>query len=212
MRNSACIKAKWTTFKSWIIPSPIILLQQKRKQYNNKKKQQQELKEKQDHCIQQQRRPSHCTSCCSHASSLQHQKNYNNNTTTTTTTTTADDRNSYSFFKRRPSSCSEMSVADLHREAEKLYDLFLLALDELNYAGDSQGTFYYINDRVSAKEAIENFTNASMQLLNQAHDQQFKSQLQELIYPRLYLLQNKFDALPDDPKPPTTTQPYYSCL
>ncbi|CAO3643754.1 unnamed protein product [Cunninghamella echinulata] len=205
MRNSACIKAKWTTFKSWIIPSPIILLQQKRKQYNNKKKQQQELKEKQDHCIQQQRRPSHCTSCCSHtSSSLQHQKNYNNNTT--------EDRTSYSFFKRRPSSCSEMSVADLHREAEKLYDLFLLALDELNYAGDSQGTFYYINDRVSAKEAIENFTNASMQLLNQAHDQQFKSQLQELIYPRLYLLQNKFDALPDDPKPPTTTQSYYSCL
>ncbi|CAO3612459.1 unnamed protein product [Cunninghamella blakesleeana] len=197
MRNSSCIKSKWMTFKS-ILPSPFILLQ-KRKQ-NKKNQQIQEYQEKSYPSYEQDRRSSHSTSCCSSSAKQPYQPHLMENQPT---------NNNYSFFKRRSSSCSEMSVADLRREAEKLYDLFLLALDELNYAGDSQGTFYYINDRVSAKEAIENFTNASMQLLNQAHDPQYKSELQHLVYQRLYLLQNKFDALPDDPKP---THSYYSSL
>jgi hypothetical protein len=72
----------------------------------------------------------------------------------------------------------------------------------LNYAGDSQGTFYYVNDRASAQEAIENFSNASLQLLTITHDPDSKIQLQAMIQARLQLLQTKFNALPevvDDP-------------
>jgi hypothetical protein len=79
----------------------------------------------------------------------------------------------------------------------------------LNYAGDSQGTFYYINDRVSAQEAIENFTAASMQLLNTTHNTQFKSQLQAMVQPRLSLLQSHLSALPEPDDLVTYRRPIY---
>ncbi|KAI8332850.1 hypothetical protein BC941DRAFT_358465 [Chlamydoabsidia padenii] len=125
----------------------------------------------------QPRRPSHCTSCSSRS---EH-----------------DETPSILFFKRRSSQSSQAPLPDLNRETEKVHDLYMLAMDELNYAGDSQGTFYYVNDRVSAQEAIENFSNASMQLLTIAHDPDSKSQLQAMIQARLELLQTKFNALPE---------------
>ncbi|KAI8088993.1 uncharacterized protein BX664DRAFT_314242 [Halteromyces radiatus] len=179
-----CIKAKWVTLKSWLVPSSLKLLHRRRR--HNKKEYYQQQQQ------MQERRPSHCTSCSSQPSDLQD-----------------EDRQAYSFFKRRSSQSSQMTLTDLQREADKIYDLFLLAMDELNYAGDSQGTFYYVNDRVSAQEAIENFSCASMQLLTKAHDPQFKSQLQAMVRPRLLLLQKKFNALPDEDDPLTHRQSLY---
>ncbi|ORZ24672.1 hypothetical protein BCR42DRAFT_403423 [Absidia repens] len=182
--SSLCIKAKWITLKSWLVPTSLILLHRRKRQRQKEQKQIYLRQKQQQQQQQQQRRPSHCTSCSSRPSS-----------------DFQDDQQAPSFFKRRSSQSSQMTLADLQREAEKIYDLFLLALDELNYAGDSQGTFYYINDRVSAEEAIENFSAASMQLMNMTFDPQYKSQIQAMVRPRLLHLQAKFDELPvaDDP-------------
>ncbi|KAI8341024.1 hypothetical protein BC941DRAFT_199420 [Chlamydoabsidia padenii] len=186
--NSLCIKAKWVTLKSWLIPSSLVLLHRQKRQ---RQKEQKQLYHKQrNEMVQQQRRSSQCTTCSSRPSS-------------------EEDRQAHSFFKRRSSQSSHMSLADFNREAEKLYDLFLLAMDELNYAGDSQGTFYYTNDRVSAQEAIENFSNASTQLLNTTHNTQLKSQLQAMVQPRLCLLQTQFGALPEPDDPLTYRRPIY---
>ncbi|ORZ18033.1 hypothetical protein BCR42DRAFT_412997 [Absidia repens] len=190
-----CIKAKWIILKSWLVPSSLPILHRRKSQRQKKERQQPDVFQctSQQHQNNQLRRPSHCTSCSSRPSSEIHQ----------------EDRQAQSIFKRRPSQSSQMTMADLQRESEKIIDLFLLAMDELNYAGDSQGTFYYVNDRVSAQEAIENFSSASMQLLAIAHDPHFKSQLQAMVRPRLLLLQTKFNALPEVNDPLTYRHSIY---
>ncbi|ORX61962.1 hypothetical protein DM01DRAFT_249347, partial [Hesseltinella vesiculosa] len=98
----------------------------------------------------------------------------------------------------RSSASSQLSMTDIQQELEKIYELYSFALDELNYAGDSLGTFYYDNDRISAQEAIEKFSCASKDLLDLTHDPLFKAQLHSIIYPRMKLLQKNLDALPHD--------------
>lgn len=118
--TSLCIKAKWVTLKSWLVPSSLVLLHRQKRQrqkeqkqlYHKHKQQQNEKVQQQDH--HQQRRPSQCTTCSSRISS-----------------DSQEEGQAHSFFKRRSSQSSHMSVADFQREAEKLYDLFLLAMDEV---------------------------------------------------------------------------------
>ncbi|KAI8066637.1 hypothetical protein BC940DRAFT_301929 [Gongronella butleri] len=163
------IKLKWVALKTWLA-----------RQSTRRKRTSTSDGE------QTPRRPSHCTSCCTSQPSLMED----------------DDRPPKSLFsinKRRSSYSSQMSAMDIQRELEKIHEMYTFALDELNYAGDSLGTFYYDNDRISAQEAIENFSGACKSLLDQTHDPLCKTQLHSIIYPRMMLLQKNLDALPHDP-------------
>lgn len=168
--NSPTLKSKWSTFKDWITPDLT------------------------------KRRPSQCSTTST--------------TSTTSTNTTVscccqDEPVFYSHtkrpsltgseglvdkcmspFRRRPSNASEIN---LQKETEKVYELYNLAMDELNYAEDSRGSPYYSGDRIAAKEAIENCEQAYSNLILHHDD---VSHLESTIGFKISTLRTKYDSLP----------------
>lgn len=119
-------------------------------------------------------------------------------------------RQAIPFFRRRSSSnistCNDEVVnnsttsansIDYCHELEKLQALYTLAIDELNYAEDSQGSSYYSGDRVAAREAINNCANAYIELLRHTTDALTREGLQSSMTPKLIKLQKRIDALPE---------------
>ncbi|KAF1799304.1 hypothetical protein V8B55DRAFT_1391816 [Mucor lusitanicus] len=119
-------------------------------------------------------------------------------------------RQAIPFFRRRSSSnistCNDEVVShsttsapsvDYCHELEKLQALYTLAIDELNYAEDSQGSSYYSGDRVAAREAINNCANAYIELLRHTADALTREGLQSSMTPKLIKLQKRIDALPE---------------
>ncbi|KAI8086830.1 uncharacterized protein B0P05DRAFT_532540 [Gilbertella persicaria] len=80
---------------------------------------------------------------------------------------------------------------------DKLKSLYTLAVDELNYAIDSQGSSYYSGDLVTAREALNDCANAFMELLLHTTDPVTREGLQNLMAPKLMRLQKKLDTLPE---------------
>ncbi|KAG0164694.1 hypothetical protein DFQ28_009921 [Apophysomyces sp. BC1034] len=103
------------------------------------------------------------------------------------------------MFRRRPSNASsDLSEIDIQKETEKVYDLYALAVDEINYAEDSRGSPYYSGDRITAREAIDGCATAFMQLLQHTSNHNLRSELQSTLAPRLIQLQQKYDQLPQE--------------
>ncbi|CEP16395.1 hypothetical protein [Parasitella parasitica] len=98
-------------------------------------------------------------------------------------------------FRRRPSNASsEMSMINTQKETEKVYELYNLAMDELNYAEDSRGSPYYSGDRIAAKEAIENCEESYSLLL--ARKDYKDEHLQATIGFKISTLRTKYESLP----------------
>ncbi|KAI8375763.1 hypothetical protein EDC96DRAFT_496472 [Choanephora cucurbitarum] len=89
------------------------------------------------------------------------------------------------------------TTSDYVQSIERLRSLYKLAIDELNYAIDSQGSSYYPGDLVTAREALDDCANAFMQLLLHTTDPVTRESLQSYMTPRLMRLQKKLDALPE---------------
>ncbi|GAN08190.1 hypothetical protein MAM1_0192d07697 [Mucor ambiguus] len=99
-------------------------------------------------------------------------------------------------FRRRPSNASsELSTMDTQKEIEKVYELYNLAMDELNYAEDSRGSPYYSGDRIAAREAIENCEESYTLLLMQT-EQQNDDHLKSTIGFKISTLRSKYESLP----------------
>ncbi|KAG2205243.1 hypothetical protein INT47_009508 [Mucor saturninus] len=107
-------------------------------------------------------------------------------TTATTTTTTA---------AAPVTVCT--ATCDYYKQLDELKSLYTLAVDEINYAEDSQGSSYYSGDLVTAREALDDCANAFMQLLAQINDLLTREGLQSSMAPKLLRLQKRLDALPD---------------
>ncbi|KAI9315890.1 hypothetical protein BX666DRAFT_1860112 [Dichotomocladium elegans] len=109
------------------------------------------------------------------------------------------------LFRRRGSNASSssqeekcLSASEIQKMLDNAEDLYAFALDELNFASDSWGSLYYEGDQISAREAIDNCTNAFMQVLHQTQDHQ-RSQLHASITPKLARLEEQYNALPPIP-------------
>ncbi|KAI8095669.1 hypothetical protein BDF21DRAFT_393981 [Thamnidium elegans] len=183
MPNSTVFKSKWNTFITKIAPNNEHRLHQTRRrsssEYNNN----------------QQKRRKH-----SDAMSVG---------TCDSTITMADKfRQVIPFLRRRSSdniSSEEhtptntppiQSSYNYCKEIEKLQSLYLLAVDEINYAEDSQGSSYYSGDLVTAREALDDCANAFMQLLGHTNDPLTREGLQSSMAQKLLKLQKRMDALP----------------
>lgn len=75
-----------------------------------------------------------------------------------------------------------------------MYELYNLAMDELNYAEDSRGSPYYSGDRIAAREAIENCEEAYSLLLMQT--EQTDDHLKSTIGFKISTLRSKYESLP----------------
>lgn len=129
------------------------------------------------------RRPSHCS-----------EQSVSSNTSTSTIEKLL--QSIPELFKRRSSTASTQSYDAYDEERQRLDQLYLMALDELFYAQDSQGSRYYSGDLDCAREAVELCAQACGQLLNQAPDQQCYDHLHDMINTKIGSLQSKLNALP----------------
>ncbi|KAG1449638.1 hypothetical protein G6F56_008587 [Rhizopus delemar] len=106
------------------------------------------------------------------------------------------------FFRSRSSSqgssTEEISATDYSKELEKLHSLYLLAIEELNFAQDSVGSFYYSGDLLAAREALDDCANVFMQLLENILDPVARENVRSSITPKLIQLQTRLAALPED--------------
>lgn len=87
----------------------------------------------------------------------------------------------------------------IQKEIEKIYSLYNLAIDELNYAEDSQGSPYYSGDLIAAKEAIDDCQEAYSILLRDYNEEY---QLQSTIGLNISTLLTKYQSLPLQPENP----------
>lgn len=99
-------------------------------------------------------------------------------------------------FRRRSSNASSVESFNVEIETKKLFEIYQLALDELNYAEDSRGSLYYSGDRVAAKEAIEHCVEAYQLILEQSVTLEQQDKLKSTIGIKISQLVNKFDSLP----------------
>ncbi|KAG0790661.1 hypothetical protein G6F22_006351 [Rhizopus arrhizus] len=99
-------------------------------------------------------------------------------------------------FRRRSSNASSVVSFNIEIETKKLFEIYQLALDELNYAEDSRGSLYYSGDRVAAKEAIEHCVEAYQLILEQSVTLEQQDKLKSTIGIKISQLVNKFDSLP----------------
>ncbi|CEP12739.1 hypothetical protein [Parasitella parasitica] len=110
------------------------------------------------------------------------------------------------FFRRRNSSNTSASIEDVAhtpitsvdycQQLDKLQALYILAIDELNYAEDSQGSSYYSGDRVTAREAIDDCANAYYELLRHTSDAVARESLRSSMAPKLLKIQKRMNTLP----------------
>ncbi|KAI8647091.1 hypothetical protein BD408DRAFT_409190 [Parasitella parasitica] len=111
------------------------------------------------------------------------------------------------FFRRRNSSNASATLEDVAHTPttsvdycqglERLQSLYTLAIDELDYAEDSQGSSYYSGDRVAAREAIDDCANAYFELLRRTADPVAREGLQTSMAPKLLKIQKRIAALPN---------------
>jgi hypothetical protein len=83
---------------------------------------------------------------------------------------------------------------DVQKETEKIYELYSLAMDEINYAEDSRGSPYYNGDRIAAKEAIAAFCEGYLSLLQ--NNSNNKEHLKQTLGLKKKSLEAKFESLP----------------
>ncbi|KAI7871197.1 hypothetical protein BDF14DRAFT_1764250 [Spinellus fusiger] len=98
-------------------------------------------------------------------------------------------------FRRRESSNHSNYACDIQKE-QGIKDLYNHALDEISYAKDSLGTPYYAGDLESTREAIQAYSRALHQLLQQTQDSQRRVHIESTLGPCLYLLKQRYDSLP----------------
>ncbi|KAI7877705.1 hypothetical protein K492DRAFT_197468 [Lichtheimia hyalospora FSU 10163] len=106
------------------------------------------------------------------------------------------------LFRRRGANISDLTDNDVKNEIEHLQRLYLLALDELNFAQDSMGSLYYEGDRITAHEAIDDCTNTFMRLLQRISDIDLRHHLHLTMTPKLVDLQEQYNQLPPPPSSP----------
>ncbi|KAJ8652168.1 hypothetical protein O0I10_012226 [Lichtheimia ornata] len=106
------------------------------------------------------------------------------------------------LFRRNGCNASDLTDNDVKEEIDHLQRLYLLALDELNFAQDSMGSLYYEGDRITAHEAINDCTNTFMRLLSRISDIDQRRHLRLTIIPKLVDLQEQYNQLP--PPPPSS--------
>lgn len=123
---------------------------------------------------------------------------------TVSTTWSTSSKPIMSLLFRRRASASAPEMEEIDRERERIEKMYALAMDELNFAEDSQGSPYYEGDRITAHEAIDNCTTTFMQLIRHISDHQQRNQLQQDITPRLIHLQERYNALPPTTASTTT--------
>ncbi|CAO3664439.1 unnamed protein product [Rhizopus microsporus] len=124
-------------------------------------------------------------------------------------------RHALPFFRGRGSlnisPVEEMSMSepfDYSKELEKLHSLYTLAQDEISYAEDSIGSFYYSGDILAAREALDNCISNFMQLLEHISDPVTREELRSSMTPKLVRLQSKIAGLPLD-EPPNRLDSHY---
>ncbi|KAG0747243.1 hypothetical protein G6F57_005993 [Rhizopus arrhizus] len=98
-------------------------------------------------------------------------------------------------FRRRSSNASSVVSFNIEIETKKLFEIYQLALDELNYAEDSRGSLYYSGDRVAAKEAIEHCVEAYQLILEQSVTLEQQDKLKSTIAYRQSGWKNLYFAL-----------------
>jgi hypothetical protein len=103
------------------------------------------------------------------------------------------DEFTFPFRRRSSNASSELSQPDFQKETEKVYDMYALAIDEINYAEDSRGSPYYSGDRIAAKEAIDTCHHAYVNLLN-LHECN-RDHLEATIGLKMAFLQEKYESL-----------------
>ncbi|KAI7908319.1 uncharacterized protein BX663DRAFT_557458 [Cokeromyces recurvatus] len=111
------------------------------------------------------------------------------------------------FFRRRSSNNQNHSEESFNnapisfnysKEIEKLYSLYNLAVDELNYAEDSQGSSYYSGDLEAAREALNNCNICFLTLFqNLILHHNTREELELCIAPKLLKLQKRVNDLPE---------------
>ncbi|KAI8886458.1 hypothetical protein K501DRAFT_283801 [Backusella circina FSU 941] len=108
-------------------------------------------------------------------------------------------RQALPFFRRRSSSniSHEEDLIDTKQQYEKLQELYTLAVDELNYAEDSQGSSYYSGDLTTARDALDDCANAFLFILQHIPESEARECLQTAMTPKLFQLQIRLDALPE---------------
>lgn len=164
-------KSKWNTFKTWITPEL--------------------YKRRPSQCSTTSTSSSNSNCCCNHNEYYpQHQQKR------PSITDPLDKCISLSLpFRRRSSNASsELSEVDVQKETEKVYELYSLAMDEINYAEDSRGSPYYNGDRIAAKEAIDAFCEGYLSLLQNNGNN--KEHLKQTLGLKKKSLEAKFESLP----------------
>ncbi|CAO3655449.1 unnamed protein product [Mucor hiemalis] len=111
-------------------------------------------------------------------------------------------------FRRRPSNASHQTLEEEEEDQsllrlqqqtkiEKLYELYNFAIDEINYAEDSQGSPYYHGDKIAAKEAIDHCHTSYQQVLSSFNLDNSNNVL-DAIGSKIATLSTKFNQLPAD--------------
>ncbi|KAG1141616.1 hypothetical protein G6F37_004207 [Rhizopus arrhizus] len=128
-------------------------------------------------------------------------------------TTIADKfRQAMPFFRTKSASTLEgINSTDFSKELERLHSLYILAADELNFAEDSVGSFYYSGDLLAAREALDDCANAFMQLLEHILDPVSRESVRSSMTTKLVQLQARLAHLPaDEPLKNNDELGYYS--
>ncbi|KAI9487722.1 MAG: hypothetical protein EXX96DRAFT_554391 [Benjaminiella poitrasii] len=102
-----------------------------------------------------------------------------------------------STFTMPISSSSSSPNNNYCKELERLYSLYDLAVDELNYAEDSQGSSYYSGDLETAREALNNCNVCYVTILQNMIDPNAREELESCIAAKLVKLQKRMNALPE---------------
>ena len=216
--STTLFKTKWNSFITKLTPinsNDRHQQQQQQQQQQHQHQQQQQQHHQQQHQQQQQhhqqkmRRGSDDT-IISRMKNRKHSDAMSVGTFDSTVSMKDKFRQAIPFFRRRSSSnisttnedavnttAPSNSSVDYYQELEKLQALYSLAIDELNYAEDSQGSSYYSGDRVAAREAIHDCANAYIELLRHTTDTLTREGLQSSMTPKLIKLQKRIDSLPE---------------
>ncbi|KAI7906428.1 uncharacterized protein BX663DRAFT_548611 [Cokeromyces recurvatus] len=120
--------------------------------------------------------------------------------TTTTTTTTSSSLSSSSssslsntFYDYKDRGGGEEGMED--KQVNEFQHLYRLAVDEMAYAIESQGSIYYSGDLISATDAVNNCLDRFqrlMQILNSDKSHKLQQEWTDI----LFELRSKLDSLP----------------
>ncbi|KAI7868258.1 hypothetical protein BDF14DRAFT_1881050 [Spinellus fusiger] len=101
------------------------------------------------------------------------------------------------FFQRVKPRPASMNI-DIDEKNEYLEKLYGSAKYEIRCAEDSRGSPYYSGDRITAREAIDEFTMKYVDLLSVVSDSTLRCNLQSKTQPRIAELWEKYDGLAEE--------------